>query len=60
MGGHAFGFAEDFHGVVVESDLHGLTYQTVRHGVIVAGQFDVVIRVDLGAFPLGKAVGFMR
>ena len=56
MTDHPLAFLESFHGVGGQPDIEFLTYQPERHAVIMLVDFDVIVDVDGGQFPLGVLV----
>ena len=57
VAGHAFALVEEFHHLGTQADLELLLDQRVGHRVVVAFDFDVVIDIDAGEFPLGIFIG---
>ena len=55
--GHPFAFVEAFDGVVCDAHIDFLFNQRVGNAVIMAVDFDVIVHIDRGFFPLGELVG---
>ena len=54
---HPFALVEDFHHLGTEADLKLLLDQRVGHRVVMAFDFEVIVDVDAGEFPLGIFIG---
>ncbi len=60
VGGLSFAAVEDLYGGVAVADIHGFSYQRVRDRVVMVVDFDMIIGVDLGPFPLRVFIGCIR
>ena len=60
MGGHALAFVEGLHGMGSQAHIEFFAQQSKRHAVVMFVDFDVLVDVDGGDFPLGVFVGFLR
>jgi hypothetical protein len=54
MGGDSSALEEDLHGGLGEPHLHLLMDELIGDAVVMAIHLDMVIDIDLGAFPFGK------
>ena len=60
MTGDTFAFGQHFDHVTRDTQLDGLVDQGMRHAVVIALEFDVVVDVDRGFLPLGDDEGRPR
>jgi hypothetical protein len=60
MTGDAFPLMEKLHHLSTQADVELWLHQHIGHGVVVPCNFDMVVDVDPGLFPLGICVGLRR
>ena len=58
MSGDPLAFEERFHGSGGESDIDLFAQEAKRNAVVVLADFDVIVDIDGGQFPLGVLVRF--
>lgn len=57
---HAGAFVEEFHHPGTHTHLELVLDERIGHRIVVAFDFDMIIDVDAGAFPLGVFIGLGR
>jgi hypothetical protein len=60
MGGHIFAFIKTFHDICRKPDIKLFFDHLVRHAVIMPIDFDMIVDVHPGFFPLGELVAVYR
>jgi hypothetical protein len=60
VAGHAGPLVEEFHHPGTDTHLELLLDERIGHRIVVAFNFDVIINVDAGAFPLRIVIGLGR